>query len=195
MTDQSKQDVNQHVIRPIRADEWEQVKELRIASLHDPVASIAFLDTAELAEARPDSFWQERTAGAASGRAVCQFVAEGPDGVWDGSVTVLVEELGTTDFLDREIETTQGHVVGVFVREGRRGTGLAEELFRAGLEWAWSLENPGLERVRLYVHERNDRAQAFYRRIGFQDSGVRVPLETDPSAKELEYVIARPAGI
>ncbi|WP_404962898.1 GNAT family N-acetyltransferase [Streptomyces sp. 147326] len=182
----------QHVIRPVRDDEWEKVKELRIASLHDPAAPIAFLDTAELAEARPDSFWQERAAGAASGRAVRQFVAVGPDGVWNGSVTVLVEELGTTDFLDREIETTQGHVVGVFVREGQRGTGLAEELFRAGLEWAWSLEGPALERVRLYVHDRNERAQAFYRRIGFQHSGVRVPLESDPTAMELEFVVPRP---
>ncbi|WP_030718273.1 GNAT family N-acetyltransferase [Streptomyces sp. NRRL F-2580] len=182
----------QHVIRPVREDEWEKVRDLRIASLQDPVAPIAFLDTVELAEARPDSVWQERTANAASGRAVRQFVAVGPDGVWNGSVTVLVEELGTTDFLDREIETTQGHVVGVFVREGQRGTGVAEELFRAGLEWAWSLEGPALERVRLYVHERNERAQAFYRRIGFQDSGVRVPLESDPSAKEMEFVIPRP---
>ncbi|MFB7467539.1 GNAT family N-acetyltransferase [Streptomyces sp. NPDC056224] len=183
---------NQYQIRPVRAEEWQQVKELRIASLRDPVAPIAFLDTAELAEARPDGFWQERTAGAASGRAVRQFVAVGPDGVWDGTVAVLVEELGTTDFLDREIETTQGHIVGVFVREGRRGTGLAEELFRAALEWAWSLEDPALERVRLYVHERNERAQAFYRRVGFADSGVRVPLVSDPSAKELEFVFQRP---
>ncbi|MEU9301895.1 N-acetyltransferase [Streptomyces sp. NPDC048269] len=183
---------NQHQIRAVRADEWEQAKELRIASLHDPVAPIAFLDTAELAEARPDSFWQERTAGAAFGRAVRQFVAVGPDGVWDGTVSVLVEELGTIDFLDREIESTQGHIVGVYVREGRRGTGLAEDLFRAALEWAWSLEEPKLERVRLYVHERNERAQAFYRRIGFRDSGVKVPLASDPSAKELEYVYPRP---
>ncbi|MEU7607283.1 N-acetyltransferase [Streptomyces sp. NPDC041003] len=183
---------DQHVIRPVRDDEWEKAKELRIASLHDAAAPIAFLDTAALAEARPDSFWQERTAGAASGRAVRQFVAVGPDGVWNGTVTVLVEELGTTDFLDREIETTQGHVVGVFVRDGQRGTGLAEELFRAGLEWAWSLEGPALERVRLYVHERNERAQAFYRRIGFQDSGVRVPLLSDPCAMELEFVVPRP---
>ncbi|MFE9931304.1 GNAT family N-acetyltransferase [Streptomyces sp. NPDC005533] len=182
----------QHVIRPVRADEWEKVKDLRIASLHDPAAPIAFLDTAELAVARPDSFWQERTAGVASGRAVRQFVAEGPDGVWNGSLAVLVEERGTTDFLDREIETTQGHVVAVFVREGQRGTGVAEELFRAGLEWAWSLEGPRLERVRLYVHERNERAQALYRRVGFRDSGVRVPLESDPSAKEMEFVIPRP---
>ncbi|MEU9088418.1 GNAT family N-acetyltransferase [Streptomyces sp. NPDC048357] len=182
----------QHVIRPVREHEWEKVRDLRLDSLRDPVAPIAFLDTAELAEARSDSFWQERTAGAASGRAVRQFVAVAPDGEWNGSVAVLVEELGTTDFLDREIETTQGHVVGVFVREGVRGTGVAEELFRAGLEWAWSLEGPALERVRLYVHERNERAQAFYRRIGFQDSGVRVPLDSDPSAKELEFVIPRP---
>ncbi|MFJ6798335.1 GNAT family N-acetyltransferase [Streptomyces sp. NPDC091268] len=195
MDEQSKLSVGQHVIRAVRADEWEQVKELRLAALRDAAAPIAFLDTIELAEVRPDSFWQERTANAATGRAVRQFVAVGADGVWEGSVAVLVEEHGTKNFLDREIERPQGHIVGVFVREGRRGAGLADGLFRAGLDWAWSLEDPALERVRLYVHERNERAQAFYRRMGFRDSGVRVPMEGDPSAHELEYVLARPGGI
>lgn len=184
--------MNQHVIRPIRADEWAKVKELRIAALRDPAAPVAFLETLEQAEGRTDEFWQERTAGGSAGRRIRQFVAEAPDGEWNGSVTVLVEEGGTTDIFEGAIEQTQGHLVGVFVRPGQRGTGLTEALFEAALEWAWSLEEPALERVRLFVHEDNARAGAFYRRFGFEATGKIVPMPTDPSAKELEYVFARP---
>ncbi|WP_412077296.1 GNAT family N-acetyltransferase [Streptomyces xanthophaeus] len=187
--------MNTHVIRPVRADEWEKVKELRIAALRDPAAPVAFLDTAEAAEGRPDAFWQERTEGASQGRSVRQFIAEAPDGTWDGNVVVLVEEAGDTGIFDELIEVHQGHLVGVFVRAEHRGTGLTEALFQAALEWAWSLEGPALERARLFVHEDNARAQAFYQRFGFEASGFVVPLPTDPSVKELEYALPRPAGI
>ncbi|WCD87683.1 Mycothiol acetyltransferase [Streptomyces xanthophaeus] len=187
--------MNTHVIRPVRADEWEKVKELRIAALRDPAAPVAFLETEEAAESRPDAFWQERTEGASQGRSVRQFIAEAPDGTWNGNVVVLVEEAGETGIFDEAIEVHQGHLVGVFVRAEQRGTGLTEALFEAALEWAWSLEGPALERVRLFVHEENARAGAFYRRFGFEASGLTVPMPTDPDAKELEYVLARPAAV
>ncbi|MGW0395218.1 GNAT family N-acetyltransferase [Streptomyces sp. NPDC003042] len=181
--------MSEHVIRPVRAGEWEKVKELRISALRDPAASVAFLETVEAAEGRPDAFWQERTAGAAEGRWIRQFIAEAPDGTWNGNVVVLVEEAGSTGIFDEAIEVHQGHLVGVFVRPGQRGTGLTEALFEAAVEWAWSLEEPALERVRLFVHEDNPRAAAFYRRFGFAESGRVVELES--GAKELEYALER----
>ncbi|MFD9260635.1 GNAT family N-acetyltransferase [Streptomyces sp. NPDC059538] len=184
----------QHVIRAVRSDEWLKVKELRISALQDPAAPVAFLETVENAEAQPDEFWQGRTEGASQGRAVRQFVAEAPDGTWNGSVTVIVEEGGSTDFFDQGVQQTQGHVVGVFVRAGQRGTGLTEALFAGALEWAWGLEEPALERVRLFVHEDNPRAAAFYRRYGFRPSGVVVPTPGNADAKELEHVLQRPAA-
>ncbi|MEV8534728.1 GNAT family N-acetyltransferase [Streptomyces sp. NPDC051211] len=186
--------MNQHLIRPVRAEEWQKIKELRIAALRDPVAHLAFLERLEDAEGRSDEFWQKRAAGAAGGRRARQFVAEAADGSWDGSVVVLVEEPGAADFFEGVIDRHQGHLVGVFVRAEQRGTGLIDELFRAAVEWAWSLEEPALERVRLYVHEDNTRAAAFYRRFGFVPSGRVVSLESDPDAKELEYVLERPAS-
>lgn len=185
--------MNEYVIRGVRAEDWAKVKELRIAALRDPAAPVAFLETLEEGEGRSDEFWQGRAAGAALGGRVRQFVAEGAGGEWVGTVTVLIEEAGTDDIFDGEIEQTQGHLVGVFVRPEQRGIGLTEELFAAALEWAWGLEEPVLERVRLFVHEENARAGAFYRRFGFVPSGKVVPMPTDPSAKELEYVFPRPA--
>ncbi|MFJ9344503.1 GNAT family N-acetyltransferase [Streptomyces sp. NPDC101733] len=181
--------MDQHVVRPVRAEEWERAKGLRIAALQDPAAPVAFLEVLADAKARPDVFWQERTARAADGRGARQFVAEGVDGVWDGSVTMIVEEAGSTDFFGETVERGQGHLVGVFVREEQRGGGLADALFAAALEWAWSLEGPALERVRLFVHAENPRAAAFYRRSGFVASGRVVLL--DDGAEELEYVVAR----
>ncbi|WP_329381705.1 GNAT family N-acetyltransferase [Streptomyces sp. NBC_01351] len=183
--------MDQYVVRAVRGDEWAKVKELRIAALKDPAAPVAFLETVTQAEARADEFWQARAAGASHGRAARQFVAEEAGGEWVGSVTVLVEEVGTTDIFEQEIERTQAHVVGVFVRPEQRGTGLTEALFSAALEWAWSLEEPVLEGVRLFVHEDNARAGAFYRRFGFEASGKVVSVPGDAGAKEVEYVFPR----
>ncbi|MFD6436852.1 GNAT family N-acetyltransferase [Streptomyces venezuelae] len=181
---------HEYVVRTVRADEWPQVRELRLAALRDPAAPVAFLETYEEAAAKPDSFWQERAEGAARGDAVRQFVAEDADGVWVGSVTVLVEEAGADDVFGGVIEQRQAHVVGVYVRPEHRGGGATDALFESAAVWAWSLD--GLERVRLYVHEGNPRAQAFYRRFGFVRSGGVVPVPGDPSSREFELVLKRP---
>ncbi|MFF2330183.1 MULTISPECIES: GNAT family N-acetyltransferase [unclassified Streptomyces] len=183
----------EHVMRAVRADEWPLVKELRLAALQDPAAPMAFLETYEEAADRSDAFWQDRTLGGseAGGGEVRQFVAVAPDGRWDGSVTVLIERTGAEVRFGERPDVHQAQVVGVFVRSGARGAGLAEELFRAGTDWAWSLEEPRIERVRLYVHEDNARAAALYRRIGFVATGQLIPVPGDPSAQELEYAVER----
>ncbi|EKX64472.1 acetyltransferase, GNAT family [Streptomyces ipomoeae 91-03] len=178
-----------YVIRSIRAEEWREVRELRLAALRDPIAHLAFLERYEDAVERSDAYWKERTEGAAEGvRERQQIVAEvvGDDGRgegWVGSVTVLVEEAGVRDYFGEMVERRQGHLVGVFLREGHRGKGVGEALFAAALAWAREV---GLQRVRLFVHEGNGRAAAFYRRIGFVGTGVAVQKD---SGRELEYVL------
>lgn len=183
----------EHVIRAVRADEWPLVKELRLAALRDPVAPVAFLETYEQSVAHSDAFWQDRALGgsAAGSGEVRQFVAVAPDGRWDGSVTVLIERPDAEVRFGEAVGVHQAHVVGVYVRPEARGAGLAEELFRAGTDWAWSLAEPRIERVRLYVHEDNARAAAVYRRIGFVATGRSVPMPGDPSAREIEYAVER----
>ncbi|QIJ63468.1 GNAT family N-acetyltransferase [Streptomyces sp. JB150] len=180
------------VVRAVRAEEWPAAKALRLAALRDPLAHLAFLETYETAVNRPDSFWRERTASVAEGgTGARQVIAEGADGDWAGTVTVLVEEAGTTDWAGFPVERRQGHVVGVFVRPEYRGRGLSERLFEAVLAWCGEI---GLERVRLIVHEDNERAQGFYRKMGFAPSGVVVPLQGREEERELEYVLERAAG-
>ncbi|MEV5150223.1 GNAT family N-acetyltransferase [Streptomyces sp. NPDC052727] len=182
---------NEYIVRAIRPDDWERVKELRLDALRDPVAHLAFLETYENAAAKPDSFWQDRavTSGEGSTTAL-QFIAEAPDGTWAGSVTVLIEEAGTKDWAGFPVERRQGHVVGVYVRPEHRGNGLIEALFEAGVAWAWK---QAAERVRLFVHEDNARAQAAYRKIGFVPSGLVVSFSKDEAEQEREFVLVRPA--
>ncbi|MFM9681454.1 GNAT family N-acetyltransferase [Streptomyces brasiliscabiei] len=172
-------------IRSVRAGEWREARELRLAALRDPVARLAFLETYEQAVARPDAFWKERTEGSAEGVLERrQFVVESAGGEWVGTVTVLVEEAGTRDFFGGIVERRQGHLVAVFLREGHRGKGVGEAMFAVAVEWARGVA--GVERVRLFVNEGNGRAAAFYRRAGFVGSGVTV--EGD-EGRELEYVL------
>ncbi|MEV6332439.1 GNAT family N-acetyltransferase [Streptomyces sp. NPDC051909] len=181
-------------IRPVRADEWEKVRELRLTALQDPVAHLAFVETYESAVAQPDSFWQGRTANgseAGEGR-VRQFVAEAPDGRWIGSTTVLVERPSDTEPLFGEpAKVDQTQLVGVYVRPEARGGGVIDALFRTAVEWSWTLPEPAIERVRLYVHEDNARAGAFYRRFGFVPTGERIPAPGVAPGDDLEYELPR----
>ncbi|MEU5314731.1 GNAT family N-acetyltransferase [Streptomyces sp. NPDC021562] len=180
---------SEYVVRAIRADEWEDVKRLRLVALRDPVADIAFLESYEEALARPDSFYQDRAAGsAAEAGAARQFIAEAADGTWVGSVTVLIEEAGSKDWAGFPVEQRQGHLVGVFVRPEHRGNGLIGALFDAGIRWA---RERGAERIRLLVHEDNARAQGAYRKAGFVPSGVLVPFDKNAAETEVEFVLDR----
>ncbi|GAA3845081.1 GNAT family N-acetyltransferase [Streptomyces phyllanthi] len=177
------------VVRAIRAEEWRRVRELRLEALRDPVADLAFFETYAEAAEKPESFWRERAAGAAEGaREQQQFVGETGGGEWVGSVTVLAEKAGARDILGSVVERDQALVVGVFVRPEYRGGGavVSRALFDAALEWAW---RAGADRVRLFVHERNARAEAFYRKVGFVASGVALPGPAGVGGRELEYVI------
>ncbi|MFF0747265.1 GNAT family N-acetyltransferase [Streptomyces sp. NPDC004111] len=184
----------EHLIRRVRADEWQQVKELRLAALQDPAAPIAFLETYEQALDRPDPFWQGRAEGAAAGDSIAQLIAEGPDGRWDGTVTVMVEPAGSGGAFADAAAVDQTHVVGVFVRPEARGTGLADALFTAAVEWSFELAEPRIQRVRLFVHERNARAEGLYRKVGFERTGHTVPMEGARSDEnEIEMAVPRPA--
>ncbi|MEU0135019.1 GNAT family N-acetyltransferase [Streptomyces sp. NPDC006296] len=180
-----------YVVRAVRAEEWERAKEIRLAALQDPAAPIAYLETYEQALTKPDVFWRERTAGAASGEHSRQFVAEAADGEWAGTVSALVERPAGEPGFGEAAEVGQTHLVGVFVRPGHRGRGVVDALLRAAIDWSWSLSGPPLERVRLHAHEANARAVAAYRRIGFTPTGRALPMEGDAASLQWEYEIRR----
>ena len=160
-------------IRPVRADEWREVRALRLSALQDADAAIAFLDSYDDAASRPDEFWQQRTAAAsieAGADAVArQFVAVTAEGAWVGTLAVLVERAGERDFEGVEIRRPAGGIVGVYVDPEFRGRGVIQPLFDAALDW---VRERGLDYARLYVHSDNSRARRAYERAGFRPTGV-----------------------
>ncbi|GAA1976190.1 GNAT family N-acetyltransferase [Kitasatospora viridis] len=186
-----------HIIKTVPAEDWAKAKEIRLAALRDPIAHLAFLETLEQGLARPDEFWQDRARASAEGTSLRQFVAEAPDGEWLGTVTARVELPGDTSAFGGEPKAPQTHVVGVFLRPAARGAGIAEELLAAAVAWSWSLSEPRIERVRLFVHEENARAQALYRKAGFEPTGATVLVPADVPFREVELAVTRsltPAG-
>lgn len=162
----------QYTVRPVRADEWRELRALRLEALQDEAASMAFLETYEAAAARADEPWQQyaRASGMEGPAAVSrQFVAVTGEGTWVGSLVALVERAGTQDYEDTTIEEDGGHIVAVYLRPEHRGRGVMERLFAAAADWLRSL---GLSRARLYVHADNARAQGLYGRIGFRPTGA-----------------------
>lgn len=162
-------------IRAVLAGEWQQLRELRLAGLSDPAASVAFNETYENAVRQSDEFWRRRAAQGTDGSLAETFIGEDEEsgGCWVGSATVLDEG-------------ESAHVVGVYVRPDHRGTGLADGLLRAVNGWAW--ERPDVRRMLLHVHEHNLRAEAFYRRIGYVRTGGFVSDPKAPVLKEYEMV-------
>ncbi|MFI6153261.1 GNAT family N-acetyltransferase [Kitasatospora sp. NPDC051170] len=181
------------IIREIRAGDWEQVRRMRLDALLDPAAAVAFLETHEQAAAKPDEFWRTRAANASEGAASArQFVAETEDGRWLGTITAIVELPGGDGAIEGDvIEAPQIHLVGVYVRPEARGAGLLQELVGAASAWAWSLSEPEIGRVRLFVHEDNTRAEAAYVKAGFAVTGLRLPVPGDATRQEVEMEVLR----
>lgn len=167
-------------VRRVAPGDWPALKAMRLEALRDEAAPIAYLETHADAAARPDEFWIDRATRAAGGSTVAQFVAIADTGHWVGAVSGLREEPGTNDWSGHPIEHLQVHVVGVWVHPDHRGTGLLGRL--VGELERWAVED-GATRLRLLVHEHNDRAQAAYCKIGFTPTGVVVALE---AGNELE---------
>jgi ribosomal protein S18 acetylase RimI-like enzyme len=165
-----------HEVRRIGADEWRQYRQLRLEALRD--SPLAFVEQYEESLTRPDEFWQDRINRSAVGDVVSTFVAVHA-GAFVGKTTCLIE----ADVPDH----VSAHIVGVYVTPRLRGHGVAEALFAAAIRWAE--QEVRADRIRLFVLESNDRAAAFYRRIGFAATGATMPYPPDPiyTEYEMEY--------
>ncbi|MFJ4851222.1 MULTISPECIES: GNAT family N-acetyltransferase [unclassified Streptomyces] len=165
-----------YAIRASRPDEWRAQRALRLEALKDPVSAVAFVSTYETEAGFPDEVWQERAR-------TQSFIAENEAGERVANVAVLVET-------GAEYDVPQTHLVGVYVRPEFRGDGPAADLLGAAVAWSWGL--PEVRRVRLWVHEDNHRAQAFYKRLGFVRTGRTMAFPLDESRTEYEMALDRP---
>jgi ribosomal protein S18 acetylase RimI-like enzyme len=166
----------EHAVRRIRAGEWRQYRELRLAALKD--TPLAFAEQYENSLARTDQYWQSRVERSATGGAASTFVAVHAGG-FIGKASCIVETEVAAD--------VSAQVVGVYVSPHFRRQGIARALVPAALRWA--REELGAVRVRLFVMQGNDRAAALYRGIGFVRTGVTMAYPANPAytEDEMEY--------
>jgi len=160
-------------VRRIRPEDWPALRTLRLEALED--TPHAYGETSATGRAHPDSEWQFRARrGAVGGDAFQLLVVR--DGALVGTATTFLPEPGVA------------LLVGVYLTPAERGAGLVELLVDGLAGWA---RVQGARVLRLQVHEASGRARAAYARLGFVDTGERVPYALDPAATErvLERVL------
>jgi RimJ/RimL family protein N-acetyltransferase len=147
-----------------------RMRALRLEMLAD--SPLAFLETIAQAAARSHDDYRRRIVQASSGNRLAQFVAD-PGGRLIGHAggTVLPEEPGVTI------------VFAVYITPERRGAGVLAELVDAVAQWS---REAGRLDLMLEVVVGNDRAVRAYERLGFTDTGVRVPHPVIPTLTELQ---------
>lgn len=162
-------------MRRVRPADAARMRALRLEMLAD--SPLAFLETVAQAAARPHADYAARIAHVSQGCQTAQFVAD-PGGrlVGHAGGTVSPDEPGLTV------------VYAVYVTPAWRGRGLLGALIDGVAVWSRRCGRPELM---LEVVVGNDRAYRAYRRLGFTDTGVRVPHPTVPALRELQ--MRRPA--
>jgi ribosomal protein S18 acetylase RimI-like enzyme len=153
-------DSSQHdgalAVRKLSVADWAQLRAARLAALAE--APYAFASTLASEQEFADEVWRSR---AGSGRTF---------GAWQGAAIVglatgLPPEASSADETD-----ASWHLVGMWVAPACRGQGVADRLVEAVCDLA---RQHGAASVTLWVTEVNDRARAFYRRLGFTPTGGR----------------------
>ncbi|TDC39310.1 GNAT family N-acetyltransferase [Micromonospora sp. KC213] len=168
-------DARTATVRRVRPSDAARMRALRLEMLAD--SPLAFLETIAQAAARPHVEYAARIAHVSQGCHTAQFVAD-PGGR-------LVGHAGGMASPDEPDVTV---VYAVYVSRAWRGQGLLGRLVAAVAAWSRECGRPELM---LEVVVGNDRAYRAYRRIGFTDTGVRVPHPTVSAMRELQ--MRRPA--
>lgn len=157
-------------VHRVTAADAGRMRALRLEMLAD--SPLAFLETLAQAAARPHADYRRRIVQASTGGQLAQFVAD-PGGRLIGHAggTVLPEEPGATV------------VFAVYITPAQRGRGVLRELVEAVAGWSVAM---GRAELMLEVVVGNDRAVRAYERLGFEDTGVRVPHPIIPGLMELQ---------
>ncbi|MBG6069235.1 GNAT family N-acetyltransferase [Micromonospora ureilytica] len=157
-------------IRRVRPEDAARMRALRLEMLAD--APLAFLETLADAAARPHNEFAARVAYTSAGSTNAQFIAD-PGGrlVGHAGGTTAPNEPGLTV------------IYAVYVTPTWRGSGLVGELIDGVAAWSRACGRPELL---LEVVVGNDSAYRAYQRLGFEDTGVRVPHPTIPALNELQ---------
>jgi GNAT superfamily N-acetyltransferase len=152
-------------LRQARAADWEALRELRLRALAD--APDAFASTLQEEAALPEQVWRQRAQGGAGS---VSFIAR-EDGVGIGMAAIFA------------VANAPGrvHLVGMWVDPRHRRRGVAQALVERAVRWAKQRQ---AREVILWVADHNLPARLLYERVGFQPTGERQPLPSNPALSE-----------
>lgn len=145
---------------PQTEDDWQQARRLRLEMLADSPKS--FLETLRDARKLPDAAWRTRQRSACALDSVGVAVVDS-DGVWRGQMRARI--FGSPP-------PARVFLLAVYLSPTVRGQGIAEQLLRHITEWTTAR---GFTSLTLEVHEQAHAARRFYAKVGFVDTGERVP--------------------
>lgn len=150
-------------IRRVGPDDWRDFRDVRLRALKE--APSAFGSSLERELAFTENDWRQRLTGLA-------FLAYPAR---DGERPLAI--VGGFSPKDGTIA-----LVAMWIDPAHRGLGMADQLVEALLNAA---RGKGAAQVELHVTEGNIAAAKLYERCGFQYTGERVPLESDPTLDTL----------
>ncbi|MDY7083950.1 MAG: GNAT family N-acetyltransferase [Actinomycetota bacterium] len=159
---------NVHRVRPQDAA---RMRALRLEMLAD--SPLAFLETLAQAAERSHASYRQRVVQASRGDSLAQFVADPGEG------EQLIGHAGGTISPDFPGETV---IFAVYVTPAHRGGKVVADLIEAVAAWSASAGRPN---TLLEVVVGNNRALRAYEKLGFADTGERVPHPVIPALTEL----------
>lgn len=163
------------VVRRVTAADAALLRDIRLRALQDAPSAFGSTYAAEMT--RTDAEWRERAASGAKG--TDRFTALAFDD--DQCVGLAGGFRNDEDGHHADID-----LVSMWVAPTHRGSGVADQLVDAVLEWACNEASADV--VGLWVTRGNDRAQRFYERLGFVETGDVQPLPSDPCKDEVRMV-------
>ncbi len=154
-------------IVPLTAEQWCDLKRLRIAALTE--SPDAFSPTAAAARAHDDEYWRRGAARAAESPNFEMFIVR-RNGEGLGLASAHRDDAGI------------GHIGAMWVDPSLRGQGVGARLFDAAFDF---LKRLNCERIELSVTETNAPAIALYHSRGFVMTGEFEPLRESSPLKNL----------
>ncbi|MBH0008367.1 GNAT family N-acetyltransferase [Salinibacterium sp. UTAS2018] len=159
-------------IRRTDADDWREVRTLRLEMLAD--TPMGFAERLDSARSATEADWRFRAVRGQNPRGIA-IAAITTDGRWIGTMGGYVPDATTGPLL-----------VGVYVTPDFRGrkAGVTDALLSTIEEWAATYGST----LTLGVHEDNARARAAYEGRGYVLTRHSVPYILDKSRRELEMI-------
>lgn len=157
------------VVRRIEPGDVAHLKAVRLSALADAPSAFGSTHAAEIQ--LTDDEWTRRAARAADGREVAMFLA------WH-----VGEAVGIAGGYRPELSASVVELVSMWTAPPARRAGVARRLVGAVAAWASESDAEVLE---LWVTDGNSSAIALYEAMGFEFTGDRKPLPSDPALDEV----------